>query len=406
MHHIEVKNLSKTFKRYSNPWSRLVEWLMPWGKQRFTPIDVLSQISFSVARGEALGIVGLNGAGKSTLLKIITGTLKPSSGLVQTQGSVTALLELGLGFHSEFSGRENIFLASQLLGHSHQTVKTLLPQIEAFAEIGEYIHEPLRTYSSGMQVRLAFSVATAVRPDILIIDEALSVGDSYFQHKSFQRIREFQRQGTTLLIVSHDKNTIQAICDRAILLNYGKLICDDKPEVVMNHYNAMLAQKEIPPTIELGALGQGAITQSGDGQAQIIDVVLRDHQHQMIEVVQVGQAVSLTIRFRTQEALPNLVIGYLLKDRLGQSVFGTNTHHLQHSLPTLQPDQEYSVSFEFVANLGVGHYSVSVALHENDTHLERHYAWRDGALYFQVVNAKHPHFEGLAWLPPTIKIHE
>jgi len=183
----------------------------------------------------------MNGAGKSTLLKVITGTIQPTSGQVILSGKVAAMLELGMGFHPEFTGRQNVVMASQLLGLSDSEIKDLMPSIEAFAEIGSYIDEPVRTYSSGMQARLAFSVATAVRPDILIVDEALSVGDTYFQHKSFDRIREFRKQGTTLLIVSHDKQAIQAVCDRAILLKSGRLAMEGRPEEVMDFYNASLA---------------------------------------------------------------------------------------------------------------------------------------------------------------------
>ncbi|MEI6181414.1 MAG: ATP-binding cassette domain-containing protein, partial [Chloroflexales bacterium] len=180
-----------------------------------------------------VGIVGINGAGKSTLLKMITGTTQPSAGSVHMTGRVAALLELGMGFHPDFTGRQNALMAGQLLGLSTHEIEQLMPEIEAFAEIGEYLDQPVRVYSSGMQMRLAFSVATARRPDILIVDEALSVGDAYFQHKSFERIRAYGKQGTTLLIVSHDKGSIQGICDRAILLDAGRLSMEGAPDAVM-----------------------------------------------------------------------------------------------------------------------------------------------------------------------------
>lgn len=185
-----------------------MEWLDPRGKPRHELHWVQQGLNFEVRAGEAVGIIGMNGAGKSTLLKMIVGTTQPTTGSVEMTGRVAALLELGMGFHPDFTGRQNAIMAGQLLGMSVEEILTLMPDIEAFAEIGEYIDEPVRVYSSGMQVRLAFAVATARRPDVLIVDEALSVGDAYFQHKSFDRIREFRKRGTTLLIVSHDKQAI------------------------------------------------------------------------------------------------------------------------------------------------------------------------------------------------------
>ena len=199
---IVVSDLGKAYKSYPSQWSRLAEWINPSGKPRHRLHWVLKDINFHLRAGEAVGIVGANGAGKSTLLKLLTGTTRPTTGQISVNGRVAALLELGMGFHPDFTGRQNAMMGGQLLGLSVEEILRLMPSIEAFAEIGEYIDQPVRTYSSGMQMRLAFSVATARRPDVLIVDEALSVGDSYFQHKSFERIREFRRAGNTLMIVS------------------------------------------------------------------------------------------------------------------------------------------------------------------------------------------------------------
>src|SRR5450830_1776790 len=238
---ITVKQLGKAYKQYPTRWSRLAEWLLPMRGPRHQLKWILSDINFHVAAGEAVGLIGVNGAGKSTLLKLITGTTQASSGSVSVGGRVAALLELGMGFHPDFTGRQNVYMAGQLIGLTVDELTQAMPEIEAFAEIGEYIDQPVRVYSSGMQMRLAFSVATAKRPDILIVDEALSVGDTYFQHKSFDRIREFRKQGTTLLIVSHDKSAIQSVCDRAILLDAGRISKEGKPEEIMDYYNAMIA---------------------------------------------------------------------------------------------------------------------------------------------------------------------
>ena len=192
-------------------------------------------------KGESVGIVGLNGAGKSTLLKLIAGVTQPTEGSVKVSGKLSALLELGMGFHPDFTGRQNLLTAGQLMGIPLRRLEVLMPEIEGFAEIGEYIDRPVRVYSSGMQMRLAFSLATAEQPDVLIVDEALSVGDAYFQQKSFDRIRQFKASGTTLILVSHDHFAIQSICDRAILLQEGSVTLDADPESVLDYYNARLS---------------------------------------------------------------------------------------------------------------------------------------------------------------------
>lgn len=208
---------------------------------------VLRNVSFAIEPGEAVGLVGQNGAGKSTLLKLVTGTLQATEGSVHVNGRIAAILELGMGFNTELSGRQNVYHAAGLMGFSTAQVDQAISEIEAFAEIGPYFDYPVRTYSSGMQVRVAFAVATAFRPEILIVDEALSVGDVYFQHKCFERIRQFRQQGTTLLIVSHDRDSILALCDRAILLDKGRVLRDGGPEEVMDYYNALIADRKVRP---------------------------------------------------------------------------------------------------------------------------------------------------------------
>ncbi|MGU3775973.1 ABC transporter ATP-binding protein [Burkholderia metallica] len=400
---ITVTNLGKAYKQYPTRWSRLVEWMDPRRKQHHKLHWVLRDLNFSVRAGEAIGIIGINGAGKSTLLKMIVGTTQPTVGSVTMTGRVAALLELGMGFHPDFTGRQNVMMAGQLLGYSVDELTAMMPEIEAFAEIGEYIDQPVRVYSSGMQMRLAFSVATARRPDVLIVDEALSVGDAYFQHKSFDRIREFGRQGTTLLIVAHDKAAIQAICDRAILLNAGRLEMEGPPEAVMDYYNAMLADRE-NSEVRQEKLDSGAVqTISGTGEALIDEVTLLDQSGQPVEIIGVAQPVALRVKVKCVKAIPELVVGYMIKDRLGQTVFGTNTYHLKQVLVDLVEGQTVELHFEFLANIGVGSYSVAVALHTGDAHLANNYQWRDHALVFNVVNIKMDDFVGVAWLPTTVR---
>lgn len=401
---IAVSHLCKAYKQYPNRWARLAEWLSPFHRPRHHLHWVLQDIHFTVNPGEAVGIIGMNGAGKSTLLKMITGTTQPTTGSVHITGRVAALLELGMGFHPDFTGRQNAFMAGQLLGYGAEEIARLMPDIEAFAEIGEYIDQPVRMYSSGMQMRLAFSVATAHRPDVLIVDEALSVGDAYFQHKSFDRIREFRQQGTTLLIVSHDKTAIQSICDRAILLNAGKLAIEGEPEAVMDYYNAMLADHQ-NQSVTQKVMDDGKIqTISGTGEATVDDIALLDEHGKRLEVIDVGQAVTLQVLVKTACEIERLVLGYGIKDRYGQVIYGTNTDLMKQPLEHVTGNQFIRFEFAFHANLGPGTYSIQTALSSTDTHLVDNYEWRDLALVFNVVNISKSHFQGTAWIEPAILI--
>lgn len=401
---IRVSNLGKAYKQYPSRWARLGEWVLPFLGARHQLKWVIREVSFTVAPGEAVGIVGINGAGKSTLLKMITGTTQPTAGSVETGGRMAALLELGMGFHPDFTGRQNVFMAGQLLGLGTHEIQSLMPEIEAFAEIGDYIEQPVRIYSSGMQMRLAFSVATARRPDVLIVDEALSVGDTYFQHKSFQRIREFRKAGTTLLIVSHDKEAIQSICDRAILLDGGRLAKEGNPEEVMDFYNALLAERE-SATVRQESLAGGKVqTVSGTGEATATEVVLLNERGERVDIVDVGSLVRLQVRVAVHAPIPRLVLGYMIKDRLGQPMYGTNTYLKARPLNDVRPGTEITYSFTFPMNLGPGSYSISTALVSSDTHLVNNYEWRDLALVFTVMNMKREHFVGCAWLDPVIEI--
>jgi lipopolysaccharide transport system ATP-binding protein len=402
---ISVTNLGKAYKQYPTRWSRLAEWVSPRQRARHSLKWVLQDINFTVNPGEAVGIIGINGAGKSTLLKLITGTTQPTTGGVHITGRVAALLELGMGFHSDFTGRQNAYMAGQLLGYSVEEIASLMPEIEAFAEIGEYIDQPVRIYSSGMQVRLAFAVATARRPDVLIVDEALSVGDTYFQHKSFDRIREFREQGTTLLIVSHDKASIQSICDRAILLNAGKLAMEGNPEAVMDYYNALLADHQ-NQSIRQEVLANGKTqTISGTGEAEISNIAMLNEAGQPLAVVNVGQLVTLRIDVRVHVPLDQLVLGYGIRDRLGQTVYGTNTALQKKTLTAVAAGSNIRFDMQFPANIGAGSYSVQTALVSSETHLDNNYEWRELALMFEVVNVNKPRFVGVAWLNPDISIN-
>jgi lipopolysaccharide transport system ATP-binding protein len=400
---LEVDELGKAFRTYGSEWSRVLSWFgvaPKIVKEQW----VLRNIGFRVAPGEAVGLVGQNGAGKSTLLKLITGTLRPTAGTVAVHGRIAAILELGMGMNPEFTGRQNVYNVAGLMGFTRDRIDRLMPEIEDFAEIGDYFDQPLRIYSSGMQMRVAFSVATAVKPDILIVDEALSVGDAYFQHKSFDRIREFRQRGTTLLIVSHDRSAIQTLCDRAILLERGTQVKDGTPEEVMDLYNALLAERQ-EQTVEVRRHEGGRPqTVSGTLEAVVEDIALLNRHDDPAEFVNVGEPVTLRIRVRVHQALPRLVLGYMIKDRSGQTMFGTNTFHTEQILEDVAAGSLVTYTASFTANLGPGSYSIATALVSSDTHLINNYEWRDLALLFTVGNHDKPYFIGTAWVPPSIRI--
>ncbi|CAH7047378.1 ABC transporter ATP-binding protein [Vibrio chagasii] len=400
---LEVKNVGKSFKEYRSELQRISSWFGLNPK----PVEehvILKNINFSLAPGEAVGIVGQNGAGKSTLLKMITGTLKPSSGCIHVDGRISAILELGMGFHPDLTGRQNVYHSAGLMGYTQAQIDAVIDELEAFAEIGDYFDQPVRTYSSGMQMRVAFGVVTAYRPEILIVDEALSVGDAYFQHKSLSRIKEFQKQGTTLLLVSHDRGAIQAICDRAILIEKGGIIRDGAPEEVMDFYNALIAQKE-NTTVKQVIHESGKVqTSSGTGEATVEDITLFNSLGEEVEYVGVGDDITLKVTAKVHKPIETLVLGYSIKDRLGQVMYGTNTWHTKQVIDSPEVGDIYEFHVSFSANFGSGSYSIQTALVDRDTHLTKNYEWRDLALVFNVTNIDKTEFVGCVWNEPEIKV--
>ena len=400
---LSVQNICKTYLDYESNFKRFASWFSK-NKEEKNVKTVLKDVSFDVGAGEVVGLIGQNGAGKSTLLKIISRTLKPSSGRVTSGAKISSILELGMGFHGDLTGRQNAYQSCSLMGYSKEQIDEIITYIEDFAEIGEYFDYPVRIYSSGMQMRLAFSVVTANRPDILIIDEALSVGDVYFQHKSFDKIKEFKSLGTTLIIVSHDSGAIKSICDRVILLEKGQILKDGEPEAVLDYYNALISKKQ-DVQISQVALENGKIaTVSGNKKACIKNVEILDAAGKKIQNLEVGKKIKLKVTVLANENLPSLILGYQIKNRFSQVVYGTNTYHLKQALKNLKKGEEYDFSFEFDANLGVGSFSVTIALHDSDNHLQNNYEWRDNAIIFNVVNFSKPDFVGLAYLEPSLEI--
>lgn len=402
---LRVENLGKSFREYRSEWHRFARWF-GFSVQPLSENWVIRNVNFEIGSGETVGIIGQNGAGKSTLLKMVTGTLHPTEGAVRINGRISAILELGMGFNPELSGRENAIHAAGLMGFDGNDIVEKLPEIEEFAEIGHYFDEPIRAYSSGMQMRVAFAVATAWRPDILIVDEALSVGDAYFVHKCFRRIREFQQEGTSLLIVSHDRSAIMGLCNRALLLEQGAVTKDGKPEEVFDYYNAIIAEKE-HSTVQVTQLDCGKVqTSSGTGEATLEDIVLINGRGQSCNHVEVGETIELRLQIKVNQAVEHLVLGYSIRDRLGNIVYGTNTFFTDQVIAGPAAGNRYKFIVSFPGHLGVGSYSVQTALVDSDSHLSSNYEWRDVALMFDVVNSGNKQFIGSLWLEPTISLEE
>jgi lipopolysaccharide transport system ATP-binding protein len=397
---IAVVDLGKCYRRYAVAWHRLCEWASGGRVIWHEDFWALRRVTFSIPAGESVGIIGMNGAGKSTLLKILTGTTQPSEGDVNIAGRVAALLELGLGFHPDFTGRQNAVMAGQLMGLPANAVTALMPDIEAFAEIGAYIDQPIRTYSTGMAVRLAFAVATADRPDILIVDEALSVGDLYFQHKCIRRIKGFQEAGTTILFVSHDPAAVKTLCRRALLLEGGRLIQDGPPDVVLDYYNALIAKREANREIlQAEAAGGRTTTRSGTFEARLADVDLHDAEGRPTRAFSVGDRARVMARVQFTSSVVAPTVGILIRDRVGNDVFGTNTFHVAPIDDAFAPGDEIALEFDLQLNLGVGTYTLTIAVHTDATHLANNYDWWDKVIGFQVVPGPEPMFIGSAWLP-------
>jgi lipopolysaccharide transport system ATP-binding protein len=405
--HLKVNGLGKAYRTFGTEWARVLSW---FGVPVSAAAEhwVLRHVSFEVRPGEAVAIIGHNGAGKSTLLKLITGTLRPSEGTVAVNGRVSAILELGMGFNPEFTARQNVRHSAGLMGFSAAQIDQMMPEVEEFAEIGEYFDQPMRTYSSGMQMRVAFAIATASRPDLLIVDEALSVGDSYFQHKSFDRIRRFAKQGTTLLFVTHSMADVRALCNRGILLSAGAVLKDGLPDEVADYYNALVAAKE-NRTLSLEQRRERSgwlMTKSGTGEATVIAMELTDAvSGEEIKLAQVGQRLQLRTHVKVQENVPALVLGYMLRDRTGHVVWGSNTWHTKQRLTDLKAGQKITFNLSFTCSLGPGAYSFSPALVSTDTHIVNNYEWTDNAFVFDVMNADYPVFIGSNHLDAQFEIH-
>jgi len=425
---IETDRLSKTYRVWESPLARLrvgvleacarttrrlfgsgsglAARLSNAAQRGFREIPALRAVSLQIGRGEVVGLIGYNGSGKSTLLQIIAGTLTPTSGQIAVRGRVAALLELGSGMNPDFTGRENAYLYGSILGVSRQFLESRMHAIEAFAEIGQFFDDPVRTYSTGMAARLAFAVLTQLDPDILIVDEALSVGDAYFQHKSINLIRQFREAGKTMLVVSHDAATIKTMCTRAVILEHGVVIREGPAPAVCDYYNALVAKKQKDLEIRQIERAKGHIvTRSGDRRAVIGDVELLNAQGLPSRAFTVGETARLICLINAHAPLDNPTVGILIRDRLGNDVFGSNTYYQNLDLGHFERGDHAQITFSLPLKIGVGQYSLTTALHSQKDHLAENYDWQDNAIVFTILPSPAlNHFTGTALLPLSIEV--
>lgn len=387
---ISVQNLSKSYKMYGSPTDRLKEFLHPSRKSFHRKFWALREISFDIEKGMTFGIIGQNGSGKSTLLQIISGIIRPTYGSVTVNGRISALLELGAGFHRDFSGRENVFMQGTLMGISREEMEKNFDSIQEFADIGNFINQPVKTYSSGMYVRLAFATAVNVDPDILIIDEVLAVGDDMFKRRCFSKIEEFQEQGKTILFVSHSLPNITTICSAALLIDKGQLLEIGSPKEIVNSYSELLAEREIDYTRRLNKKndnfkketddrlenGNSSEKRFGTGEAEIKEFYMIDDSNQETNMLNVGQRYKFrtVILFKKEVLKPDIGISIITVN--GLEVYGICLSVADFPMYSVEPEAKIAVEFELINNLNPGIYSVNVSVAEHLTEerifLKRH----------------------------------
>ncbi len=397
---ISLKNISKCYKRYAHPVDRLKEIFLP-RKSRAEEFWALRNISLDIFRGETLGIVGQNGSGKSTLLQIIAGTLTPTTGKIEIGGRISALLELGSGFNPEFTGRQNVFFNGQVLGLSQKEILNKFDSIAAFADIGSFIDRPVNTYSSGMVVRLAFAVVANIDPTILIVDEALAVGDARFQARCMKRIRQLKDRGVTVLFVSHDASSVKMLCNRAVLMNRGVILDVNNPKQVINHYIALLSseKKEIDSLEDI--YKNNLVHRDEDRIIAKNDAVAKSHRHgnklaiiksfkitdftgKEIDKFITTERINIIVVVESRSKLSDLVVGISIRNLMGLTVYGTNTLLNDCRLPEVEAERQLVVKFDVPCYLNKGIYTVTLGVHSEEG---LSYDWVDELIVFEVTNS-------------------
>lgn len=411
---VSLKNVSKCFQRYSHPVDRLKEILLP-GKSSSEEFWALRDINLDIPKGETVGFIGRNGSGKSTLLQIIAGTLTATTGEVHVKGRVSALLELGSGFNPEFTGRQNVFFNGRLLGLTQKEIEHKFDDIAGFADIGDFIDQPVKTYSSGMFVRLAFAVAVNVNPEILIVDEALAVGDVVFQHRCMRRMRDLMDSGVTTLFVSHDSGAIKNLCNSAVMIHDGAIHTSGLPNTVIIEYLKLVTDLELSlnqtelesqlpqPTEEIKAVNNqssesvdvdilsvkessGKLQRRGSGKARIEKVKLLNHLGEDAgesPVLGFNEEVSLIVQLKAYVPLKSCIVGFFICDKNGNELIGSNTLEENILIENLETEEKLEIRFKFKLPLRASSYSITVAGAENYEALT--FDWIDNAMVFQVL---------------------
>jgi lipopolysaccharide transport system ATP-binding protein len=386
---ISVQNVSKVYHLYQHPFQRVLGALAI-SRKRKAEFWALRNINLRVEKGEVFALLGPNGSGKSTLLQIISGILQPTSGRVHCSGRIAALLELGAGFNPEFSGRENVYLNGEILGLSRKELDQAFPRIEAFAEIGQFIDRPVKEYSSGMYVRLAFSTAIHVDPEVLIVDEALAVGDAIFASRCVQKFEELRRKNVTVFLVSHDLGLIKRLADRAAFMLDGRIVMQGAPKDAVNQYVGFVLDRErAGKERSTGALEESLASETsfrhGDGASRVIDVQILNSAGQVCRAFRPGESIVLRIRAAFQKSVSNPVVGILIRNRIGMDIFGTNTRLERAELGDFEPGEEIEVEFELDCLLSRQEYTLTVAVqYWNGLSQD----WLDDVLDFRVEDTK------------------
>jgi ABC-type polysaccharide/polyol phosphate transport system ATPase subunit len=399
---VEVRNLSKSYPLSDSQTARFRRIFFPAVSRSEDNIQALRDVSFTVARGEAFGIVGANGSGKSTLLQIVAGILRPTSGSVRVEGRLSALLELGSGFSPEFTGRENVYLNASILGMSRAEIDARFKTIERFAEIGDFIGQPVRTYSSGMVLRLAFAVAAHVDPEVLIVDEAMAVGDISFRQRCMLRIHELRARGTTILFVSHEAGDVKALCERCLWLHRGALRQVGATDEVVAKYLSSTLQREIAERpVEFAPGPDGTVPEPepntrlpgghryGDGRATILGVGLFAGSGEPASACRPRDRIILRFAFRVNGPISSPIAGFLVRNAKGENIFGSNTARENYPVPFMDAGARHTVEFHWTSpELTPGVYSVSVAVSDGNIEDFRVCDYVEDAIPMQAIGSR------------------
>ena len=405
---IAIRDLGKVYQVYDQPQDRLKQALWRWKKRFYREFWALRHVTLDVRRGETLGVIGRNGSGKSTLLQIICGTLAPSEGQVEVRGRISALLELGAGFNPEFTGRENVYLAATMLGLSRREVDRVYPSIVEFADIGDFVDRPVKTYSSGMYVRLAFAVAIHVEPEILVVDEALAVGDIFFQQKCMRYMQE-QLAGITKVLVTHDLHAVTTLADRVLVLEQGQAVFLGPPLEAIEYYTQSVHKAQFGDGARhadaaeaAGSTGQSRDdlpwvvvppeSRSGAGEATIVRVAVTDEHGRALETVQPGRHVTAHLEVVARSPRRDLLFGYLINDRLGNRICGENTCSVPDGLVALPRPGTYHVTLGFRwPELAPGPYTLTFGIGEGRDPL-RHVVqcWAHNVAALEAISPQRP----------------